>query len=166
MGFSEYEIRTARAMGASMVNIRLSLFALILGVGPVIAETYRVADGAELNKAVAAARAGDMIVIAPGDYGNNFSFRGVRGEAGKPLIIAAADPKKPPRFTGATAALHFSGPAYLELRDLHISGSRGNGINIDDGGDAKNAAHHITLRNLRVQDIGPRGNSDGIKLSG
>src|SRR6185312_6655030 len=42
----------------------------------------------------------------------------------------------------------------------------GNGLNIDDGGRAGTPSHHVTLRNLRVADVGPRGNVDGIKLSG
>lgn len=142
------------------------LLAFLFFAGPLCAETHRVTDTAAFNKAVAAAQPGDVILVAPGEYGNNFSFKGVRGEAGRPVVIAAADPSQPPRFTGKTAALHFSGASHLELRDLVIVGSRGNGLNIDDGGDPKKPAHDITLRKLRVQDIGPRGNCDGIKLSG
>jgi len=149
-----------------MTTSRLSLVIIAVCAAPVAADTHRAGDASEFNKAVNAAKPGDTILVAPGEYASNFSFRGIRGEAGRPIVIAAANPEKPPRFAGPAAALHFSGPSHIELRDLHISGSRGNGLNIDDGGDAKNAAHHITLRNLRVSDIGPRGNSDGIKLSG
>src|SRR5262249_21725774 len=116
-------------------------------------------------RAVAAARPGDRILLAPGTYGNDFYFPGVRGSAGEPIVVAAADPDDPPRFAGKKAPLHFSGASHLELRDLVITGSSGNGLNID-GGDPGSPSHHITLRGLRVRDVGPRGNIDGIKLSG
>lgn len=149
-----------------MRTLPLSLLMIVLFAGLSHAEERRVADAVEFNRAVAVARPGDTVLLAPGEYGNNFSFAGVRGAEGRPVVIAAADPARPPRFTGRTAALHFSAPSHLELRDLLIEGARGNGLNIDDGGDPKTPAHHITLRNLRVRDIGPRGNADGIKLSG
>lgn len=130
------------------------------------AEPVRVSDPGEFNRAVAAARPGDRILVAPGDYGNHFHFRGVHGSAKEPIIIVATDPDRPPRFTGRTAALHFSGASHLELGNLVITGAAGNGLNIDDAGDPDRPSHHITLRNLRVHDIGPKGNVDGIKLSG
>ncbi len=129
-------------------------------------ETHHVVDAGEFNRSVSAAKPGDPILVAPGDYGNTFHFRGVRGMAKEPIVIAAADPAKPPRFIGKTAPLRFASPSYLELRDLVISGSSGNGLNIDDGGDPDKPAHHITLRHLHIHDIGPRGNLVSIKLSG
>ncbi len=129
-------------------------------------ETHHVVDAGEFNRSVSAAKPGDPILVAPGDYGNTFHFRGVRGMAKEPIVIAAADPAKPPRFIGKAAPLHFASPSYLELRDLVISGSSGNGLNIDDGGDPDKPAHHITLRHLHIHDIGPRGNLVSIKLSG
>jgi hypothetical protein len=39
-------------------------------------------------------------------------------------------------------------------------------VNIDDGGTAETPAHHVVLHGLRVADVGPDGNHDGIKLSG
>lgn len=145
----------------------LVALALLLLAGPAAGgETYRVSDAIAFNKAVASAKPGDTILVAPGEYANNFSFRGVHGTAKEPIVVAGADPDKPPVFVGRTAALHFSGASYLELKDLVLTGAAGNGLNIDDGGDPDKPAHHITLRNLRVRDIGPKGNRDGIKLSG
>jgi hypothetical protein len=141
--------------------------ALLLTAGTLRgAETHRVGDANAFNRAVAAAKPGDTILVAPGEYGSNFSFRSVHGTAKEPIVIAAADPEKPPQFVGKTAPLHFSGASHLELRDLVIGGCRANGLNIDNGGDPDRPSHHITLRNLRVRDVGPKGNVDGIKLSG
>jgi hypothetical protein len=43
-----------------------------------------------------------------------------------------------------------------------------NGLNIDDGGATAKpeSAHHVSLRGLKISDIGADGNNDGIKLSG
>lgn len=146
---------------------RIAPIALLL-LGPVVhaADPIRVSDAGGFNRAVVAARPGDTILLAAGEYASNFNFRGVHGTAKEPIVIAAADLTKPPRFTGKTAPLQFNGASHLELRDLVFAGASGNGLNVDDAGDPDKPAHHITLRNLRIQDIGPKGNSDGIKLSG
>ena len=47
-----------------------------------------------------------------------------------------------------------------------MTGSRENGLNLDDDNDPDKPAHHIVLRNIRVEKVGPKGNVDGIKLSG
>lgn len=146
---------------------RLALLALLLvALSLHAAEPTRVSDASGFNRAVAAARPGDTILLAAGDYANNFYFQGVHGTAKEPIVIAAADPAKPPRFTGKTAPLQFNGASHLELKDVVIAGGSANGLNVFDGGDPDRPSHHITLRNLRVQDIGPKGNSDGLKLSG
>jgi hypothetical protein len=145
----------------------LATAVLLLAAAPLRgAETYRVGDAAEFNRVVSAAKPGDQVLVAPGEYRNNFHFRGVHGTATAPIVIAAADPDRPPQFVGKTAPLHFAGASHLELRNLVVSGAGGNGLNIDDGDAPDQPAHHITLRNVRVRDTGPKGNSDGIKLSG
>jgi len=145
----------------AVVFVLVSLTATIHG-----AETHRVSDANGFNRAIAAAKPGDTILLAPGEYANNFYFRSVHGTAKEPITIAAVDPSKPPRLVGKNAPLHLSGASYLELKDLELTGASGNGLNIDDVGDPTKPTHHITLRNLRVRDIGPKGNRDGIKLSG
>ena len=135
-------------MSRTLVAVGLFLIA-----GPLRgAETHRVNDATAFNRAVSAAKPGDTILVAPGEYANNFHFRGVHGTAKEPIVIAASDPDKHPHFVGKTAPLHFSGASHLELKDLVLSGATGNGLNIDDGGDPDKPAHHITLRNLRVRD--------------
>ncbi len=147
-------------------------FPLILLILPLVAtptragETYRVSNTEGFNRAVGAAKPGDRILVNPGDYGNNFHFRGIHGTVDNPITIAAANPNRPPRLVGKNSPLHFSGASYLELRDLVITGCSDNGLSIDDDDNPDKPAHHITLRNLRIQDVGPKGNVDGIKLSG
>ena len=140
--------------------------ALLLAVAPLAAGEIKVSDAAGFNRAVTAARPGDTVLLAPGEYDGNFSFQGVHGTAKEPIVIAAADPDKPPQFVGKKAPLHFRGVSHLELRDLVVSDTAGNGVNIDDAGDPDKPAHHITLKRLRIRNVGPKGNIDGIKLSG
>lgn len=127
------------------------------------AET-RVTNAAELRAAVSAAAPGSVILIAPGVYREGFNFRNVRGSVDKPIVIAGADPKNPPRFE--EGGMQFSNPFHLELRDLHFEKIARNGLNIDDGGSQEPTARGIKIRNIQVRDVGPKGNIDGIKLSG
>jgi hypothetical protein len=124
-----------------------------------------VHNRAELVQAVSRAKPGDTILLAPGQYEGGASFSNVHGTANNPIIIRAADPKKPPVFEGGGSALQFSQVTYLEIRDLVIEKPRDNGLNIDDGGKYDASSHHVTVRNVRISDL-PKGNHDGIKLSG
>jgi hypothetical protein len=121
---------------------------------------------AEFREAVARARPGTRVLLAPGEYPGGFHFGGLRGETNRPIVIAAADAATPPVFRGGSTALHFTDPANLELHDLVITGTHVNGLNIDDGGSFDSPAQHVVLRGLTVRDIGARGNQDAIKLSG
>jgi hypothetical protein len=115
---------------------------------------------------VASAEPGTRILLQPGVYDGGNYFSNVRGEEGRPVVIAAADPAQKPVIRGGTEGLHFSGVAYLELRDLVVEGAAQNGINIDDGGTFDTPSHHVTLSGLVVRNVGTTGNQDGIKLSG
>lgn len=121
-----------------------------------------VADTGALRAALAAARAGTVIALAPGDY-DGFSAADLRGTAAAPIVVRAARADAPPRFTGT---IHLADVQHLELDGLLVTGAPTNGINIDDGGTFDTPAHHVVLRNVTVRDVGGRGNHDGIKLSG
>jgi Right handed beta helix region len=128
--------------------------------------TVTVDSRHELMEAVRTAKPGTKILVAPGTYAGGLSFNNLKGEAGKPIILAAADPQNPPVIDGGASGLHFTDPAYVELHDLVISKSHGNGLNIDDGGSYDTPAHHVVLRRIVVRDIGSDANHDGLKLSG
>ena len=135
---------------------------LLVGAGEVT-----VKDPAQLRAAVGAAKPGTRILLVGGNYGGGFHFANLRGEEGRPIVIAAADPAQPPVFRDANAGIHLANPAYVELHNLAFTNLSHNGLNIDDGGATTNAAARgIVLRGLRVNKIGSDGNHDGIKLSG
>ncbi|HZP83714.1 MAG TPA: right-handed parallel beta-helix repeat-containing protein [Chthonomonadaceae bacterium] len=125
-----------------------------------------VRSAQEFRQAVAQARPGARILLAPGTYPGGFYFDNVRGTQAQPIVIAAADPQNPPVFKGGNNGLHFTASSYLELRNLSVQGMSDNGINIDDGGVYDRPARHIRVVGLRISDIGPQGNHDGLKLSG
>ena len=130
------------------------------------AASVRVGSRDELIRAVRDARPGVVILVAAGEYRGGLSFENVRGTKERPIVIAAADEDRLPVLQGGNSVLQFSGPAYIELRNLVLTGGVRNGLNIDDGGSHESPAHHVTLQGLRISKIGPRGNCDGIKLSG
>jgi hypothetical protein len=131
------------------------------------ADEVTVKNATEFRAALAASKPGTRIAIAGGNYGAGFHFANLRGEEGRPIVIAAADPRRPPVFHDGNAGLHLSNPAHVELHNLVFTNLAHNGLNIDDGGVTTNAsARGVVLRGLRVSDVGSNGNHDGIKLSG
>ncbi len=132
---------------------------------PALAREIPVQNRTDLQQALKAAQAGDLILIAPGDYPGGYSCTTLQGTAERPIEIGAADPARPPVISGG-GGLHFSAPCHLILRDLVIRGATGNGLNVDDAGNQPGSARSIVLRNLVVTDVGPAGNRDGMKLSG
>lgn len=129
-------------------------------------EDVRVATSEELAAAVARARPGTRVLLAPGTYRGGLSRRGLQGTKERPIVLQSADTKDPAIVEGGGSGLHLSSPVYVEIRDLVFSGADANGLNIDDGGSKDSPAHHVTLAGLVVKNSGPRGNRDGIKLSG
>jgi hypothetical protein len=151
------------------VNVLFSCFLCAIGSAAFADERkWTVRDNEGLTRALAevATGPGGRIVIAAGTYRPGVYVRGLRATAAAPVVIEGADPDHPPVFQGGNAAMHFSGCAHLTLRNLLVRGASGNGINIDDGGSFDTPSHHVRLENVRVEDVGPSGNHDGIKLSG
>lgn len=120
-----------------------------------------VRDGNSLRTALLGLKPDTTLKIAPGDYSGGHHVSGV-----EKLTVEALDPKNPPHFKGGANAWHFSRCNDLTLRNLRISGQTGNGLNLDDGGDLANPSTGITIEQVEISDIGPKGNHDGIKCSG
>jgi hypothetical protein len=135
---------------------------LLLIAAAVAAQDPRVATTAELRQALAGAKPGTRILVAPGDY-EGFSAANVHGAESRPVVVTAADAKNPPVFK---SGVQFTDAAHFELAHLVVAGAPGNGINFDDGGTFETPAHHIVLRDVTVKNSGGKGNDDGIKLSG
>ncbi len=124
-----------------------------------------VADDATLRYALQSIQPGTTIRIAPGTYRGGI-YLDRSGTSQQPIVIEAADPADPPVFEGGGTAIQLAGCSYVTLRNLHARGQTGNGFNCDDGGRMDASARGIVLEGLYVEDVGPQGNIDGIKLSG
>jgi hypothetical protein len=135
---------------------------LALSLALCTASDVRVANTAELQAALQAAKPGTRILLAAGNY-ERVHAAGLVGSEEAPIVISAEDTNAPPRFVGG---LQFSSVAWLEISGLLVTGASENGINIDDGGQLDTPSHHVVVRGVTVRDIGGRGNHDGIKLSG
>ena len=134
--------------------------------GPILAKEILVENSRALQEALTMLEAGDTVAIAPGNYSGGLRSVKLSGEKDLPITIQAADTAKPPRFQGGNTAFHFSSCRHLVLRDLIADGYPGNGMNIDDGGDIDSPSENILLERLRIENTGPKGNHDALKLSG
>lgn len=130
-----------------------------------LATDVTVHSNGELRAALLAARAGDVISIAPGVYFGGLTGA-LRGTAERPIVLRAADAAHAPIVRGGVVGLHLTDAEHVELADLVFESQTGNGVNIDDGGSSDTPARGIALRRLVVRDVGPQGNCDGLKLSG
>ena len=125
-----------------------------------------VRDGEALRAALRRAGPGTTIKIAPGKYGNGYWVEKIAGTKDQPVVIAGADGDNPPVFEGGTEAWHFAACNHLVLRDIKVGGCTGNGINVDDGGNIGTPSRGMVIENVVIENIGPKGNFDGLKLSG
>jgi len=154
------------AMPSRIVGIAITAILLLPPSPRLHAEDLIVRDARGLNAILPTAKPGDRILLQPGDYVGNFFFHNIHGTQAKPITLTASDPARPPHLKGRNLCLQFSGASHLIVSDLELSGARGNGLVLDDAEKFDRPATGITLKNLRVHDIGPNGNCDGIKLSG
>ncbi len=158
-----------RAERARVLWPRRAALLLVLLTVPGLASAAQVVDvndDASLRTALREARPGATIKIAPGRYRPGIYAARLRGTAAEPIVIEGADPARPPSFEGGSEAWHLSDCEFVTLRNIAVRGQSSNGINVDDGGTPDTPAHHIVLENVRVAEVGPTGNHDGIKLSG
>ncbi len=121
---------------------------------------------AALQKRLAALEPGTLMEIDGGAFDGPVYLRNLRGTAKRPIIIRGKDPDSPPVIRGRGEGLHLVNCAYVTIAYIKVTGAKHNGINIDDGGDFSTPAEGIVIRDVTIEKTGPRGNFDGLKLSG
>ncbi len=147
------------------MSARIVTIALLLSLsGVVMARNVDVDSDTALRKALADAKPGDTISIRPGVYRGGIHVA-LAGEKDKPITITSANPDDPAIIEG-NSGLHIAGARYVTLRDLIVRKSTGNGINIDDAGKMDHSAVGVRVERCQILDTGPKGNLDGLKLSG
>jgi hypothetical protein len=142
------------------------LIVSVAGIATATGQTVSVHDAKTFRDALARARPGQRIELAPGEYDGGITAANLHGVPDRPIVITGSDPQRPPVIKGGNEGLHLVNPQHVEIRDIIVTGARHNGINIDDGGNMQVTAHHVTLRHIRVHDLDRNGNHDAVKLSG
>jgi len=130
------------------------------------AEMVTVNSSNALRTAILRAKPGTTILIEPGSYSGGMYFRGISGSAEARITIKGTDPEDPPVFKGGRQAMHLADCNYVTLANFVVDGCSINGLNCDDGGSIPTPMHHLIVENVTIQHIGPRGNHDGLKMSG
>jgi hypothetical protein len=156
-------------MKGEMMQRVTSLVCLLLACAPssVRAVEVRVTNSEQLRAAIGQLAPGTTLLLAPGVYEGGLYLDKVAGTQDAPVAIMGQDANNPPIFRGGGGtAMHLADCNYLTLRNLHVEGYSGNGINIDDGGSFETPAHHILLENVTILKTGPTGNHDALKMSG
>jgi hypothetical protein len=120
-----------------------------------------VSTTSQFSAALAAAGAGDQIIMQPGVYGGGHYRANLQQ-----VTIRSADPANPAIIDGGSNGIQLSDASNVSISDLIFRNQVGNGLNIDDGGTFETPTVNLTLRNITVRDIVTAGNHDGIKLSG
>lgn len=118
---------------------------------------------AELTEALANVQPGTVITMMPGEYTGGRFLEDLHGTTEAPIILEGSGEVV---FQGGAEALHLVDCRYVTLRGFSVSGYPTNGINADDGGSFETPAHHLVFENLRIENTGPTGNHDALKLSG
>jgi len=133
-----------------------------------VQENIIVTNSEQFKNALHQLNPGTTISIAPGHYAMGIFLKNVHGSREKPIVITGADPDKPPIFEGQGEGAKLSSCSYIKLANLVFRGFAVNGINIADDGskERREASHHIILEKIVVEDIGPTGNHDALKMSG
>ena len=146
------------------MKLLVPFLALVMaGFAPVAraAGVVVVRTATELREALRAPAPGTTLRVGPGEFPGGWTVSGVAG-----LTVEALDAKARPVFRGGQSAWQFSRCEGLAVRGLVLIGQTGNGLNIDDGGQRERPVRGVKIEGVEVRDIGPRGNHDGIKLSG
>ena len=115
--------KTPRRNGQRRCSARpLLVLASLLLAAPAAARTVPVADSAGLARAIAAAGAGDDIVLADGDYkiARHLSATAA-GTSAAPITVRAQHRGQVRIFSSALVAFEVTGP-HWEFRDLEVRG--------------------------------------------
>ncbi|MEN6575233.1 MAG: right-handed parallel beta-helix repeat-containing protein [Phycisphaerales bacterium] len=152
-------------MGYRAVVCSVGLICVLLSA--VSGQEVRVGDSTELRAALQHLTPGTTVLLNPGVYQGGLFLANATGTEDAPVVIQGTDRNSLPVFRGGGGqAFHFADCSHLILRNVRVEGFPGNGINIDDGGSYETPAHHITLEDVTILEIGPEGNYDALKMSG
>lgn len=141
--------RISRGIKSALAVALLAVLAYIPDAAADVLRQVSVGSVEQLENAVAAARPGDQILIAPGRYPLKIRFT-ARNSGTKiaPIIVAARDGLGSVVIDGAGSqiTIRFSAAAYIRLQALDITGGGYHGVFFNKG------AHDIIIDGNRIHD--------------
>lgn len=141
----------------------LTLF--IIFNNSLFAKEYSAKNSEEIKKFSKMLKPGDTLSLSNGEFRGGITFDRVKGTKDSPIVINGAGVNQT-IFKNGKQAIHLIDCHYITLRNFSVQNFSTNGINADDGGSQKIPSTGITLENISIKEIGPKGNFDGLKLSG
>ena len=158
-----------KTMGVNEPNLLkpfLVFIAILFLTCRVYGQDLVVHNSKGLRSALKTVKPGTTITLMPGQYRGGISLSGISGQKNAPITLSGRNKHKPPVFVGGNEALHLSNCSHIVIRNIRVRGYPVNGINIDDGGTYSTPSKHIVLENVTIQNTGPTGNHDALKMSG
>lgn len=142
----------------------LMLGMLALGEVQAAGPEIRVDSIDALKAAARSAAPGTRLLLAPGRYtapqGRKILYlSGLKGEPGRPLVIAAADPADPPVLDGGDEALHLAKCSYVRIENLICEGAYVNNVQFT-------FCDHIVMKGVVSRNMRGGSNHDGVKMPG
>lgn len=145
----------------------LTVLVLLIWASFVDASEIFVTNSDELSAAIKDLKAGDTVVLAPGEFRGPVRLIGLKGTEDHPVVLRGRDPRNPPIISGGgLEGIQIRNCSYVTVRSVMVREFSANGINIDDGGSYESPSHHIRLESVSILETGPQGNCDALKMSG
>jgi len=151
------------------MTYRIALALLLFAATAQAERIIQPTNDTELAQALRNLKAGDTIQLGEGPYKANFFLKDIQGNVGNPIRIIGPAEKRRAKLISTSSAFHLAKANFVTFENLHITGAASNAINVDDGGDTQNfpnVSTNITFRNLLIENTGPKGTANAIKLAG
>ncbi len=132
----------------------MRLTGLLLGLLPLLAAAADYAAGPEDYRPVLTRlKAGDRLLLAPGDYARGLPLHNLEGEAGRPIIVEGPATGPRARFLARPGANTVSliNVRHVVIRNLELDG-RGLAVDAVKAEGHGRYAHFVTLENLHIHD--------------
>jgi hypothetical protein len=141
----------------------LAIVAIVAALAaPLPSQVHRVLPGTAWDGIAANAKPGDEIVLEAGVH-RPARIEGLAGEPGRPIVIRAADGKSLAEIRGGSHGLELVRPSHVEVRNLFLRESRGEGLLIT--GDAATPARGILVRNVLLSKCGVSERKPALRLT-
>ena len=131
----------------------------------IFGKEFKATNTADIISSVNSLKAGDQLIISAGEFSGGISLKNLKGSKSKPIIISGASTQET-IFKNGRQAFHLVNCHYIILKNFTVKNFSINGINADDGGSQEKPSSGLVFENLSIIEIGPKGNLDGLKLSG